>query len=269
MKKFIFLVYLTFIIIFLFNFEVDASIGVLDGLTKEYTVRKGQELDDVITLFNSTNQVVNVRIYQKDYLFYADGRKLYKEVDIVDRSNNKWIQIPDLVTIPPESEIPVNLSLLIPDDNTLNGTYWSIIMVEPLEMDDVDEDISNDGDVNLGVNTVVRYGIQIVTHIGNTGERSIKILEKRILNENGKSILTLDIENDGQRWVKPEVSIDLYNSDGELSAELSSGVIKRLFPGTSVRHSIDLGSVSGKYQAMVIIDNGDDNIWGAQYKLDL
>ena len=44
---------------------------------------------------------------------------------------------------------------------------------------------------------------------------------------------------------------------------------KRLYPGTSVRYSVDLTEVaSGSYQALVVVDNGDEHVFGAQYGLE-
>jgi len=43
----------------------------------------------------------------------------------------------------------------------------------------------------------------------------------------------------------------------------------RIYPGTSVRHKIDLSSLpGGKYMALVVADNGDEYIFGAQYTLE-
>jgi hypothetical protein len=62
----------------------------------------------------------------------------------------------------------------IPEDDTLCGTYWSLLMVEPVP--EVQAEVKQDqrAQVSYGITQVVRYAAQIITHIEDSGTRQIK-----------------------------------------------------------------------------------------------
>jgi hypothetical protein len=46
--------------------------------------------------------------------------------------------------------------------------------------------------------------------------------------------------------------------------------MSRIYPGTSIRQKIRLGSLEpGNYRALVILDGGGDQVFGAEYQLAL
>ncbi len=115
----------------------------------------------------------------------------------------------------------------------------------------------------------MRYAIQIVTNIGTTGKRSIKVLQKQLLADATGNTLQLDIENTGERWLRPNIRVELYDVKGVLAGRFD-GQRMRIYPTCSVRSQVKLGKVApGKYTALIIIDNGDQSIWGVKYALDI
>jgi hypothetical protein len=121
----------------------------------------------------------------------------------------------------------------------------------------------------MGLETKVRYGIQIVTNVGAAGTPRIKFLEKKLLTGEDKIILQMDLENTGERWLSPRVWVELYDGRGTLVGRFQGGK-KRIFPGCSVRHKVDLSGVApGKYKALVVVDNGDQYVFGAKYDLGI
>ena len=113
-----------------------------------------------------------------------------------------------------------------------------------------------------------RYAIQVVTHIGDSGEPTINIADRKLQKDESGYSLIMDIENVGQRWVRPVISAELYSEGGILIGSFDSGRY-RIYPSTSVRANISLGKPSpGLYKLLVLIE-GDDNIWGAQYSLKI
>ena len=90
---------------------------------------------------------------------------------------------------------------------------------------------------------------------------------KLLPNENGKRILQVDVENTGELWIRPEVYVELFDDKG-VSKGKFPGVRYRLYPGTSIRQMIDLSSVgSGTYKAIVVVDAGGEDVYGAEYTL--
>jgi hypothetical protein len=120
----------------------------------------------------------------------------------------------------------------------------------------------------MGIRQTIRYGIQIATHIAQTGTKKINFMDTKLLpNENGKRILQVDVENTGELWIRPEVYVELFDDKG-VSKGKFPGVRYRLYPGTSIRQMIDLSSVgSGTYKAIVVVDAGGEDVYGAEYTL--
>ncbi|MBI4865177.1 MAG: hypothetical protein HY815_33690 [Candidatus Riflebacteria bacterium] len=248
-----------------------AQVSVVGELTRESRGKPGETLKGVVLLQNSSDKPASVKIYQTDYLCYADGRNLYGDPGTIARSNAKWVTVsPNRLTIPPKQTGTANYTVQLPPDSALKGTYWSMVMVEPVGEGNVEftpEKLAKNELVKFGIRTVMRYGLQIVVDIGNTGTRQLKFLDRKLISQGGKRYLQLDIENTGERWLKPTVWAELFNSEGASAGRFDGGQI-RVFPGCSIRQRVDLTPVpKGKYKTMVIFDNGDESVFGAQYDL--
>ncbi len=247
-----------------------ASISVVGGLTREMRLRPGGKSEGKILVRNNTDHPQQVRAYQHDYLFYADGSNIYGDPGSVMRSNAPWISFaPALLTIPARETASVHYSVEVPTDESLAGTYWSILMVEPvaggvLEPPDPEEDR-----VKVGVRTVLRYAIQFVTEIGRTGVADMKFVDTQLVLHEGRQTLQLDAENTGERWLRPQVWAEVFDGEGVALGRFD-GQRLRIYPGCSVRFRIDLSWLpAGEYFAMVVADNGDEHVYGARYDLSI
>jgi hypothetical protein len=128
---------------------------------------------------------------------------------------------------------------------------------------------AHDGQLKLGINQVFRYGIQIVTHIGDTGQRKLQFLDTKLLREGDTRILEVDLENTGERWLRPALWTEIYDTTGTYVGKFEAGTL-RIYPGTSVRYKVDLTKVQkGNYKAVVIADCGADDVFGATYSLSV
>jgi len=246
-----------------------ASVHVVGNLARSKTAKPGETFDGVILLKNTGAKSADVHIRQTDYQCYADGRTLYGDPGTSARSNAKWISVtPSHVTVPGNEMVSVNYKVRVPSDAKLVGTYWSLIMVEPAAAPAPEVKGGKD-EIAVGVQTVTRFGVQIITEIGTTGNCALKVADKALVNDNGKRALKLDFENTGERDMVPNVSIELYGQNGLSIGKFDAGR-GRIFPGGSVRYHADLSAIPiGKYVAMVIADTGDDHVMGAQYELEI
>lgn len=259
------------VLLFFFFFTISAklclaNVSVVGALSREKTVEPGERFEGIILLKNKGEGPYEVRAYQTDYLFSADGKSIYGDPGSTPRSNATWLSLrPNRLTIPPKETASVYYTVQVPDRTDLNGTYWSIVMIEPMaetSLDGVEEG-------KVGLRTVVRYGFQIIVHIGDTGARKIRFLDKQLISQDEKKTFQMDIENIGERMLAPFVWVELYNKDGMTMGRFESRK-KRIYPSCSVRHKVDLTDVpTGKYKALVIIDNGDESVFGAQYELEI
>jgi hypothetical protein len=251
-------------------FTAYSSIIIVGELTHETVSQTGTSYSGEIVIENVGNISQEVKIYQTDYSFYSDGRIIYGDPGEIPRSNANWITFsPKRVNIEAGGSAKVFYTVNIPDNSALTGTYWSIFMVEEIPPDSPESGSGTENDVGLGIRQAFRYGIQIVTHIGDTGTRMLNITDVKLQKENGNRILQLDVENTGERWLRALLWTELYDGEGILVGKYEAGKL-RIYPETSVRFNVDLSVVpNNKYTALVIIDCGGDDIFGATYSLSL
>ena len=246
------------------------AIHIENGLTREFSVKPGAKVESSIVIMNSSSEPQQVKVYQVDYSFKADGKTLYGNPGSLPRSNCTWMTVaPKQLNIPGNSSASAYFTINVPDKTNLTGTYWSVIMVEPVAEGSLEPPKQGQGKVAVGIKTVMRYAIQVVANIGDTGNRAIQIVHKEILTDNAGHILALDVENTGERWLRPSIKVEIYDEKGILVGRFDGNRI-RIYPGCSQRSSVKLGRLeAGKYTALVLIDNGDDSVWGAQYELEI
>lgn len=249
-------------------YAAGAGISVVGGLSHEKSAGPGEVYKGVIYIGNTADEPQEVKVYQTDYLFFCDGSNIYGEPGKTPRSNADWISFsPRRFTIPPRGRSPVNYTVKAPDGGTLAGTYWSMLMVEGVSRDSPEFSGAEESRVQVGIRQVMRYGIQMVTHIGDTGTRKLKFLDTKLLKEGEKRVLQVDMENIGERWMRPFLWADLYDEKGSYIGRFEGGRL-RIYPGASVRFRVDLSQApEGKYKALVVADCGGDDIFGATYTL--
>src|ERR1044072_1401853 len=109
---------------------VRAQISVLSSLVEEKEAAKGETYTGRIVISNPTTSPQTVRIFQTDYAFKADGTTSYADAGTTSRSNAKWVAPQtQRVVVPPRSEVTVPYTVVVPQNDSLRGTYWSVIKV--------------------------------------------------------------------------------------------------------------------------------------------
>lgn len=255
--------------------SVDAQVAVVGELSQEREVKPGESYNGTIAVRNDLDEPQEVKIYQTDYLFRFDGTNDYGEPGTVSRSNAPWITFsPSNLVIPPKSTVNVNYTVSVPsavEKEMLIGTYWSMLIVEGIPKGSPESGLQKPNQrAQMGITQTIRYAVQIITNIRFTGNADIRFLGTKIeTREQGARYFLVDIENRGERGVRPEVYLELYNETGSLKGKFS-GVRMRIYPGTSIRQSFEITDVpKGTYRALVVVDSGGDDIIGAQYTLTL
>jgi len=249
---------------------VQAGVAVVGGLSREKVVELGKTYKGVIFIANPTDEPEQVKVYQTDYLFFSDGRTLYGEAGKAPLSNAAWISFsPSRLTIPAKESLAVDYAIKVPADETLTGTYWSVLMVEAIAESSPEIVQADKQQVGVGIRNVIRYAVQMITTVGDTGASQLRFPETRLLRENGRRILQVDIENTGRKWLRPFVWMELYDREGRFVGRFE-GRRKRTFPGTSVREKIDLKGVpEGTYKALLVADGGGEAVFGVTHTLEL
>jgi hypothetical protein len=248
-----------------------AGIAIVGGLTHARDVKIGESYQGVIFIKNDGEEDEEVKITQSDYLFFFYGKTIYGEPGKTRRSNANWIEFsPDRVLISPGGVSSVNYVVKVPDDGTLVGTYWSMLLVERIPKTSPESVLLAKRQKNqLGITTVLRYGIQVVTSIGDTGTRELRFLETKLVKAGRTRSLQVDVENPGERWLRALLWTELFDERGSYVGRFEGDRL-RTFPGTSVRYTIDLSQVpEGRYDALVVADCGGEDVFGATLALEL
>lgn len=248
---------------------VSAQVSVIGELSQDRDVHPGESYSGTIMIRNDSNEPQEAKMYQTDYLFYSNGTNNYGDPGSHERSNAKWITFsPSFVTIPPQATVTVNFDVTVPKDTTLAGSFWSMLMVEGIPKGSPESSGARAKKAEMGIMQTIRYGIQIASHIANTGTKRIEFKDPQVVvTDQGKRVFQFDVENTGNLGMRPEVYLELFNNQG-VSQGKFPGARYRIYPGTSVRETIDLSSIpKGSYKALVVVDTGGDDIFGAQYNL--
>lgn len=239
------------------------GILVLGDLKYEYNTSPGDSVKGSIEVVNQEEgEEQQVRIYQTDYSYQADGKKSYGEPGKMARSNTSWIEIsPRQFVLSPGERMSVNFVVRVPVI-IQDGTYWSMIMVEPVS--EINPDESENGFQLL---TVFRYAIQMITNIGNSSRPSLTFNNTQLIRNEAGRILQVDIENDGNQIARPEIWVEFYDTQGQFKGKFL-GKKGKLFPGTSIRSEMDVTDLApGEYKAMIVADCGGDDIFGMNVNL--
>lgn len=246
-----------------------ADVTVIGSLSRRSNLQPGAAFDGVVLLKNTGARTAEARVFQTDYACFADGRNEFPEIGTTARSNGGWFAVnTSRVKLEPGETVPVRYKGKAPADPKLRGTYWSMIMVEPIASASAKAQ-GKDGEVAMGLQTTIRFGVQIITEFGREGMRSLQVLDKCLVKAEGKRAMHLDIGNNGERLLIPAVGVELFDHNGSSVGRFDAGRM-RIFPACSVRANIDLTNVPvGKYTAMVLLDSGDDQVMGAQYEVSI
>lgn len=252
-----------------FACQAEAAISVVGGLSCELTVEPGKTYRGVIYISNNGDEPSDAKVYQTDYLFSADGKVKYGDPGKDPRSNADWITFdPPRITVPPKETVSISYSVKVPDDDKLVGTYWSMLMVEGVK-EPAAPIKGEKGKVKIGIQNVMRYGVQMVTQIGDTGTRELKITNPKLVRKDNQLVFQTEVADTGQRWLKPAVWVDLYNENGEYAGRFE-GRRLRLFPETAARAQVSLnGPPPGTYKALFVADAGANAVFGVTYTLKL
>jgi len=259
-KTYFFILFLTF----LFNNSAFSSIVVVNGLTHIHNVSEGQVVRGQIEIQNAGFENKAVRVYQKDYLFSHDGEVYYNEPGSNFRSNANWIDFsPSYLELEPQQKTVINYEITIPEGE-LAGSYWSVLMVEGILP--ISPELPRNG---LNVSTIMRYAVQMVTNLGDSGKNNLEFVEAKLDKIDGNRVGSVAIVNSGERLLIPEVSIELFNSEGQ-SVSVVKAPKKKIYPGTSTRFYLDLANLpKGQYQAVVLADCSEEDVFGLNLSLSL
>lgn len=241
------------------NDAATCQVLVSGPLVRDVEVSPRDTVTGAVTLVNSTPEDQVVRVYLRDYTFDASGTTRYDPPGTLPRSAAPWIALgASELVVPAEGRIDVDYDAYVPAEPAPQGTWWAALMVEGVD--------AADGRPGTGLRARIRYAVQLVFQLGDAGP-DLALTDVGI--DDDVRQLWLDVANRGGSSADVKVSLELFGQEGG-SLGRRSGGRARLYPDTSYRHRVALdGIAAGSYQALVIIETGDEHAVGAQFTLDL
>lgn len=255
------------LILFIFDIlfsQCFASVEVIGSLKQVYPSNRGEIAKGQIMIQNSDSSDQQVRIYQTDMLYNFQDQTFYDKPGSNKRSNADWVNYsPKTLVLKAKETRNIEYEIRTPDSDSIKGTYWSCIMIEGVSAIDPS---APDG---LSIRTVTRYAVQLVNEMNNKGKGSLTFFDPTLIkDEDNKLFLAVDILNNGDRFISPEVSMELYDEDGKAIKTIKAEK-RGLYPTTSVRFKLDLAGLPSKktYSAMIIAAGQDEDVFGIEYTL--
>ncbi|WP_156309071.1 WxL protein host-binding domain-containing protein [Sphingobacterium endophyticum] len=258
---------LLLMLVSLFATQLHAGIVILNGLTHIYRTEKGNVYRGMIEVQNTSTGPQTVKIYLQDLSYKHDGNIYYSPPSTNPKSNAGWIKInSNLLNLKDREKAEIHYEITVPDSINTEGSYWSTIIVEP-----VDEIIPNKNTSGLQISSIVRYAVQLITNYSADGLKPKLVFEKIDLDGSGAyPRLMVALANEGPIYCRPTVSIELYDTkSGKKIAHISSQAMG-LLPNTSKTYPILVeGAPPGRYRAVLYAADQDHNVFSVQAELEI
>lgn len=255
------------IILIMMPLSSKANIIILNGLTHNYNVEGGKAYKGKISLENSGSQMQNVKFFLQDFTYSADGSIIYSAPNTNIKTNSGWIKLnTNLISLKAKEKAEVFYEITVPQNTGEAGSYWSVIIVEPVE------DIKPANDKHgVSITSVVRYAIQVITDLDTEDAKpDLKFDGIKMMKEDGKQILKVALANNGTLYCKPVLSIEIYNKKSGQKAGSFSSQTMGLLPKTSKSFPIDLGKLPpARYNAVLIATDENENSFALNIELEV
>lgn len=246
-------------------------IAVESPIIQEFVVQPGEAYKGQVVLINPSDDTRYARVYQTDYFKPNATGYAFDEPGSHRRSNAGWIKMPaSVIKVPPRSKVPVDYQIRVPAATALteaSGTFWSAIMVEGMNPNARAQPAKG-----ISISETFRYCTLIATQLGQSGRPEVQFTE---ISMNQKAVddwaLLVDFQNVGDRSIRPQaVWAEIYDTQGRKQQHATKKQLSIFLPGNHYREILDLGRLApGKYKALVLIDGGDNVLFGAQMELTI
>jgi hypothetical protein len=233
--------------------------------------RGGETYTGAIVLTNTTSEPQEAKLYATDYTTSADGATIYGEPGTTRRSNARWVTLgASRVIVPPNKDLSVPFTVVVPAADSLSGSYWSMVMVEAVPRGAPESSLPGPRQGQMGLVTKIRYAAQIITDLNAGAARDAKFeAPSSVIARDGTRALTVDLRNTGTLAFEPRFKLDLYTEEGTHLKTLSGGR-EVLYPTHTMREQFILGKLPpGNYRAVITVDTGEGAVFGAQYLMKM
>ena len=233
-----------------------ANVAILNGLTQVSSGLSGDVIQGEVVLLNTSNEEQRVIFNLNEALFSCSAPRTYTDKNPHAQSSSNWFsaELMDKVLIPKEKYV-YKYTITIPEDKELRGSFWTMLMVtieKPIK-----EESLND---NVGLNTKLRYGIALISHVNSLDEVNLNFDQANLKNETENPLKQLEvkIKNDGLFIEGVVLTLEIYDAQGTKIDVLSSDR-NMVFPGACRDYSLDISTLpAGEYQCILLADSREE-----------
>jgi len=235
-----------------------SSVTILNGLSHLYSGNSGDIIEGEIVLLNSSDKNQRVSFYLNDAVFSCEKGREFKADFSHSSSSTDWFngEVTEKVIAPREKYV-FKFSLEIPNDPSLHGSYWTILMVS------VDNPIREEQlESNIGLDTKIRYAVGLLTQVNKLDEVDLDFKKMELIKSPnpGQKTLSIQMKNLGKFIETVSITLEIYNKDGEKVKELRTDR-NLVFPNSCKTYDINLSTIpSGDYDCVIIADSRESFI---------
>lgn len=249
-----------------------------------YNLDRGEEKEDAVNVFNNSDDEVVVKVYPVDATTTGDGNftlvdEFAEQVDI-----GAWVQLfTKEIGLKPHEVKKIPFVIKVPDNADVGDHMGGIIIQE------VSRGPAGTSREGMTMSIITRIGARIYLTVPGEKIEDISIADygflfisraksflEKFLNLNYITDFYLEIKNEGNVRIEPEIKINIKNIFGQTAGDLS-GKIGVVFPKkSSIIHSRwEKPLFFGRYTAAVSVNYGTNKttdvkkiiIWAVPYKL--
>ncbi len=243
-----------------------SGIAVLNDLTHLYAVTEGTVYKGYIEIQNMGNSPQRVKVSQKDFLCNAKGQSFYEDPGQHNRTNAHWIELKATdILLAANEKYFLTYEIKTPDYLEMKGSYWSVIMVEP-----VNEVQIKPKENAVSILTQVNYAIQIICNTAEVGKAEVMYRNTEVTYQQGHKYLLVDLEDTGEMYHKIIVNAEFFDSKSGEKAGTFESPLQSLFPYTSRQFAVDItGLKAGQYKGTLLANCVDSSVFGLNLTLDI
>ena len=243
------------------SIPISASITIVGELVHTHSAAIGTSYSGVVEIANVGNRNERVQLRQNDYLYTADGYNIFNNPGSDPRSNAPWITLlQDDIVIAPGKTAKVPYTVQVPPNSALCGSYWSLLFVQAITDSLLNPDRPDDSRVELQAN--LRYGVQIITDIGESGKKIIHIDNIQVSKIENEHAIHFNVNNIGEKSVFTNIYAQVYTDKGKYVGRFD-GNRRKTLPGCSINTYIQFPHLEeGRYRMQIIADGGGNDVFG-------
>jgi hypothetical protein len=212
-----------------------------------------------------------IKIYTGDWR-NTDSGIIYSKPGTEPRSLSEWISLKSSqMVISAGATEKIYYEISLPEDQTLNGSYWGMIFVEECPSSS-GQPANHHQDNSLYLNSIVRYAAKIYVTVDGTEIKKASFTAAHVApaKEGGLDI-TASFKNKSNSYLKPAIWLEVHDSTGK---KILTQDYKKLFilPDVTMDCTFQLRDINlkpGSYNSLVIADFGALSLVAAQIQIKI